>query len=126
MGAGASATLRPDARFALCVGVNGTPGAPLGGTPLRDAEDVATAFRRAGWSVVVLENPSQAELKAALEEWRAKLSADGASMFFFSGHAARDADGINALVPMEGALRQHCGAMRAQPNPRRKHPPSRA
>jgi hypothetical protein len=106
MGSGASTAVNPEARFGLCVGVNGAPGAPLGGTPLRDAEDVATAFRRAGWSVEVVLSPSQAELKAALETWSAKLTADGASMFYFSGHVARDADGVNALVPMEGACRR--------------------
>jgi hypothetical protein len=112
MGASASSPgLRLDARRALCVGVNGVRnGAPLGGVPLRDAEDVAATLRRAGWTATVVLDPNVAELRAALDAFAASLSPDGASLFYFAGHAARDADGVNTLLPVEGTLPCLCAA----------------
>jgi hypothetical protein len=117
MGAAASSPgLRLDARHALCVGVNGVRnGAPLGGVPLRDAEDVAAALRRAGWTATVVLDPNVTELRAALDAFAASLSPDGAALFYFAGHAARDASGVNTLMPVEGTAhtRLQCGAATA-------------
>jgi hypothetical protein len=87
-------------RLALVVGVGTVGGKPVLDSARRDSEAVAAALKAGGYQVLLREDASANELRAALKEFRDKLRADGAGLIYYTGLAAQ-VDGRNLLVPAD-------------------------
>jgi len=95
-------------RLALVIGVGttgvGTPGArPVLESARRDSEAVAGALRWGGFEVLLRLDPSAADLRAGLKDFRDRLRADGIGLIYFTGLAAQ-VDARNLLLPADMTL----------------------
>lgn len=85
-------------RLALVIGNANYKSAPLV-NPTNDAEDMASALERLGFTVTVLKNSSLREMKEAVRNFGAELkSTGGTGLFYFAGHGVQS-KGRNFLVP---------------------------
>ena len=94
--------MRSEARVALVIG-NGTyTKAPLA-NPSRDAEAVAAALERVGFTVTLKKDLGNIEMKQALVEFGRALEAGGVGLFYYAGHGIQ-VDGTNYLVPTDAVM----------------------
>ncbi len=71
----------------------------------RDSEAVAAALRAGGFDVLLRLDLGGAELRAAIQEFRSRLRADGVGLIFYTGMAAQ-VDGRNLLLPADLTLHE--------------------
>lgn len=71
----------------------------------RDSEAVAAALRAGGFEVLLRLDVGGAELRAAIQEFRSRLRADGVGLIFYTGMAAQ-VDGRNLLLPADLTLHE--------------------
>jgi len=90
------------ARVALLIGNNAYPGSPLRNA-VNDARDLGNALRELGFTTIVKENVSRAQMIAALQEFGRALDGAEAALFFYAGHAMQFKD-RNYLIPIDAAL----------------------
>jgi hypothetical protein len=73
-------------------------------TPLKnavaDAQAMAAALNRAGFSVTLKTNTNLAAMKKAVREFKASLSGGDEAVFFYSGHGVQMGEG-NFLLPID-------------------------
>ena len=101
--ADAAAAAQKRQRLALVVGI-GTIGArPVLESARRDSEAVATALRWGGFEVLLRLDPSAADLRAGIKDFRDRLRADGIGLIYFTGLAAQ-VDARNLLLPADMTL----------------------
>lgn len=94
-------------RFALVVGNSQyTGGMGALANPVRDAQLVAQALQRAGFSVEVVTNANQRSLKAAIARFGQRLLTAGkqsTGLFYYAGHGVQS-HGANYLIPIDAAI----------------------
>ncbi|UCG18196.1 MAG: caspase family protein [Thiotrichales bacterium] len=71
---------------ALIVGVADYPNGGALKNPENDAQDVANALERLGFSMVRTINPTVEELDRALESFKDNLNSNDVGLFYFAGH----------------------------------------
>jgi tetratricopeptide (TPR) repeat protein len=85
-------------RHALVIGNSRYATAPLP-NPVNDARAVAAALQRAGFTVDLKLDATQAQLSEAVSRFGDKLSGGGAGLFYFAGHGVQ-IRGRNFLMPV--------------------------
>lgn len=86
-------------RFALVVGNNAYPKAPLGNA-VSDATAVSAALREVGFDVTTLTNADLPTFERAVDAFAQRLRPTDIAVFFFAGHGVQ-VDGDNYLVPID-------------------------
>lgn len=72
-------------RVALSIGVSAYQGSPLP-SPVKDASEVANALAGFGFDVTLVQDPTSATFRAALDAFIAKARGAEAAVVYFSGH----------------------------------------
>ena len=85
-------------RLALVLGVGNIGARTVLESARRDSEAVAAALRWGGFEVLLRLDPSAADLRASLKDFRDRLRADGIGLIYFTGLAAQ-VDARNLLLP---------------------------
>jgi len=91
-------------RHALVVGNASYANAPLT-NPVNDARAVATALRKAGFTVDLKLDASQRQLQDAVTSFGDRLKAGGAGLFYFAGHGVQ-IRGRNFLLPVGAEIKR--------------------
>ena len=68
--------------------------------PVNDARSMSSTLRELGFSVELLEDASQKEMKRAIDRFGEKLRDGGTGLFYFSGHGIQ-VSGRNYLIPVK-------------------------
>ena len=90
-------------RLALVLGIGNIGARPVLESARRDSEAVAAALRWGGFEVLLRLDPSAAELRASLKDFRDRLRADGIGLIYFTGLGAQ-VDARNLLLPADMTL----------------------
>jgi uncharacterized caspase-like protein len=90
-------------RLALVVGIGTLGSRSVVDSAARDSQAVAAALRNAGYVVMLREDVTAADLRAALQEFRSRLQPDGVGFVYAAGLGAQ-VDGHNLLLPRDVAL----------------------
>jgi uncharacterized caspase-like protein len=90
-------------RVALIIGNGEYQNAPRLPNPVNDAQDVAAAFERLGFSVKLVSNGNFDVMRRALLEFARKASAAEIAVVFFAGHGLEIRD-ENWLIPIDAEL----------------------
>ena len=96
------ATHAAERRTALVIGNARYAKAPLR-NPGNDADDVAQALERCGFSVIAKHDCSRRTMFAAIREFGDLLAEGGVGLFYYAGHAVQ-VNGRNYLVPVGADL----------------------
>lgn len=89
-------------RTALVIG-NGTyPAGPLKNS-VNDALDVATALSEKGFTVILRQNATKADIRDAIREFGNEINQGGVGLFYYAGHGIQ-VDGVNYLVPIDASV----------------------
>lgn len=86
------------ARKALIIGNSNYADSPLR-NPVNDAEDIATALSRLGYSVSKHNDLSYAAFDQAVRDFSSRISSGDEVIFFYGGHGV-EVDGSNYLIPV--------------------------
>jgi hypothetical protein len=87
-------------RVALVIGNSAYQNTSALANPANDAEDIATALKSVGFSVILERNLTKRSMENAIAEF-ARLAQDAdAAMFFYAGHGMQ-AEGRNYLIPTD-------------------------
>jgi len=89
-------------RSALVIGNADYDTAPLR-NPVNDARSMSSTLRELGFSVELLEDASQKEMKRAIDRFGEKLRDGGIGLFYYSGHGIQ-VSGRNYLVPVNAEI----------------------
>lgn len=90
-------------RLALVVGLGTVGDARVVDSAPRDVQAVAAALRAGGFVVMLREDVSGRELRAALAEFRQRLASDGIGFIYLTGLGAQ-LDGHNLVLPRDTPL----------------------
>lgn len=85
-------------RLALVIG-NAAYAKPLK-TPGNDADAMTAALQRAGFQVTTRKNLRLGEMKAAINDFGARLNRNTIGLVYFAGHGVQTEDGHNYLLPI--------------------------
>ena len=97
-----SETAPGDPRTALVIGNADYESAPLR-NPVNDAREIAKTLRGLGFSVQLLEDASQKQMKRAIDRFGEQLRDGGVGLFYYSGHGIQ-VSGRNYLVPLKAEI----------------------
>lgn len=100
----ARAAVVAEPRHALVIGNASYAHAPLP-NPVNDAQAVAAALRKAGFTVDLKLNASQRQLQDAVTGFGDRLKAGGAGLFYFAGHGVQ-IRGRNFLMPVGADIKR--------------------
>ena len=89
-------------RVALLIGNNAYPTSPLRNA-VNDSRDLGATLRELGFTTIVRENTTRAEMIAALQEFGKALEGAEAALFFYAGHAMQFKD-RNYLIPIDAVM----------------------
>ena len=96
-------------RLALVMGIGTLGTRQVLESARRDSQAVAAALRSGGFEVLLREDLSSADLRAAIKDFRERLRADGVGLIYFTGLAAQ-VDGRNLLLPADMTLNEGLAA----------------
>ena len=96
-----SAANAAERRLALVIGNKNYSYLRSLGTSIADARAIAQNLQSLQFKVIYRENADQATMRQALDEFSRELSPDDVAVFYFSGHGAQAASGINYLLPTD-------------------------
>jgi len=91
-----------ESRLALVMGNAGYLDSPLK-NPLNDAKDMTEALRKAGFTVILVENGGQREMEGAIRKFASRLNDDAVGLFYYAGHAVQ-IQGTNYLIPIDSGI----------------------
>jgi len=83
-------------RIALVIGNGSYKSCPLT-NPVNDANDMAAALRKLGFSVVLKTNANQRTMENSIRDFGKKLRSGGVGLFYFAGHGIQ-VRGRNYLI----------------------------
>ena len=96
-------SLRAETRVALVIGNAAYQNTAILPNPINDAEDMAAALERVGFSVMFERNLDKRAMELAIVRFaRAAQNAD-AALFFYAGHGIQHR-GVNYLMPIDARL----------------------
>lgn len=90
-------------RIALLIGNATYTTSPLA-NPVNDVRGMATALRKAGFTVIKHENLNFRQMREAVRDFGEKLSKDQVGLFYYSGHGVQ-VDGRNYLIPVNSDIK---------------------
>jgi len=103
---GAAAPAFAEERIALVIGNGGYTSVQPLDNPVSDANLIADTLKAVGFSVTLLTDATQVELKAAISTFGSDLRAGGPDMvglFYYAGHGVQSF-GANYLLPVDTSL----------------------
>jgi len=89
--------VRKDRRIALVIGNGIYKSSPLA-NPVNDANDIAVALQKCGFTVIKRININRPQIRAAVRTFGDQIKRGGVGLFFYAGHGIQ-VDGENYLVP---------------------------
>lgn len=89
-------------RVALLIGNNAYPTSPLRNA-VNDSRDLGAALREMGFTTIVKENTTRAQMIGALQDFAKALEGAEAALFFYAGHAMQFRD-RNYLIPIDAVM----------------------
>ncbi len=95
--------LKGQKRIALLIGNANYQTSPLA-NPVNDVRGMATALRKAGFTVIKHENLNFRQMREAVRDFGEKLSKDHVGLFYYSGHGVQ-VDGRNYLIPVNSDIK---------------------
>lgn len=98
-----AAPAHAEKRVALVIGNAAYQNTPALTNPVNDGEDLATALRKIGFTVVLERNLNKRGMEAAIARFARLAQSADAAMFFYAGHGMQWG-GINYLVPTDAKL----------------------
>ena len=90
-------------RVALIIGNGAYANAPALANPKNDAEDMAAALRKLGFTVILGLDLDKTTMDRKIRAFAKELSGADAGVFHYSGHGLQVA-GVNYLVPVDAEL----------------------
>ncbi len=97
-----SAKSSQESRIALVIGNGAYKSSPLA-NPLNDANNVADALRKLGFSVELEINADQRVMEDSIRAFGKKLRSGGIGLFYFAGHGMQ-VQGRNYLIPIDANI----------------------
>ncbi len=95
---------RKEKRLGLIVGcANYTYATPLG-NPNNDANAIANSLQELGFEVIKIIDPTQKDLKVAIDDFGEKLKDYHVGLYFFAGHGVQ-IKGLNYVIPIDANLK---------------------
>jgi len=91
-------------RTALVIGNGSYRSAPLR-NPVNDAEDMAKALRKLGFTVIHKQNATQKEMETSIRKFGERLRKGGVGLFYYAGHGLQ-VNGINYIIPLDAEIRE--------------------
>lgn len=85
-------------RTALIIGNSAYSTGPLR-NPVNDATDIASALKKAGFTVVLKRNATLQVMEEAIEDFGNRLKKGGVGLFYYAGHGVQ-VGGVNYLIPI--------------------------
>ncbi len=92
------------ARVALVIGNSAYRNVPVLANPAHDADDIASAFERLGFSVRRLTDASYDDMRKGLLEFSQRARGAEMAVLFFAGHGM-EIGGENWLIPVDASLK---------------------
>ena len=89
-------------RIALVIGNGAYSAGPLK-NPVNDATDMATALKRAGFTVTLKKNANLQEMVEAIENFGNNLKRGGVGLFYYAGHGVQ-VSSVNYLLPVSSKI----------------------
>ena len=89
-------------RIALVIGNGAYSSGPLK-NPVNDATDMATALKRAGFTVTLKKNANLQEMVEAIEAFGNNLKRGGVGLFYYAGHGVQ-VSSVNYLLPVSSKI----------------------
>jgi uncharacterized caspase-like protein len=90
--------LGQESKYALVIGNGRYQGSPLR-NPVNDANDMAKALSRIGFTVDKQINADRRQMREAVRRFADRIKRGGVGLFFYAGHGVQ-VDGENYLVPI--------------------------
>jgi len=91
-------------RTALVIGNGSYRSAPLR-NPVNDAEDMAKALRKLGFTVIHKQNATQRDMETSIRKFGERLRKGGVGLFYYAGHGLQ-VNGINYIIPLDAEIRE--------------------
>jgi len=91
-----------ESRIALVIGNGAYKSSPLS-NPVNDANDMAAALERLGFSVRLKINANQKSMENAIRDFGKELRSGGVGLFYFAGHGFQ-VQGRNYLIPIDADI----------------------
>ena len=89
-------------KTALVIGNGGYKSGPLKNA-VNDALDMAATLSEKGFTVILKQNASRADMRDAIREFAGEISKGGVGLFYYSGHGLQ-VDGVNYLIPVDANI----------------------
>lgn len=96
-------TAKPEIRKAIVIGCSKYEHAGALVNPLNDANAMEATLKSLGFDVTKIVDPSQKELKMAIDDFGNKLKGSDVGLFYFAGHGVQ-VKGLNYLIPVDANL----------------------
>lgn len=98
-----STTIKPEVRKAIVIGCSKYAHAGALVNPLNDANAMESTLKSLGFDVIKIIDPSQKELKIAIDDFGSNLKGSDVGLFYFAGHGVQ-VKGLNYLIPVDANL----------------------
>lgn len=98
-----TSTIKPEVRKALVVGCSSYQYASPLVNPLNDVNGMEFILKTLGFEVIKKIDPTQKELKIAIDEFGEQLKGSDVGLFYFAGHGVQ-VKGLNYLIPIDANL----------------------
>ena len=96
-------TVRPETRKAILIGCSAYQFATPLVNPLNDANGMEAVLQSLNFEVFKYIDPSQKELKIAIDEFGESIKGSDVGLFYFAGHGVQ-VKGLNYLIPIDANL----------------------
>ena len=96
-------TTKPEIRKAIVIGCSMYEHAGALVNPLNDANAMEIILKSLGFEVTKILDPSQKQLKIAIDDFGNKLKGSDVGLFYFAGHGVQ-VKGLNYLIPVDANL----------------------
>jgi len=90
----------PSNRYALVIGNDKYLSAPKLNNAVEDAKSIAENLTKVGYKVTLKSDIKEKEMKAALRDFKSKLTSGDEAFFFFAGHGI-EINNQNFLIPID-------------------------
>ena len=100
---GASTCAFADKRVALVIGNSAYRTAPALVNPVNDADELAAALKRVGFTVLLQRDLDKRGMEAAIAQFARMAQDADAAFFYYAGHGTQQR-GHNYLVPVDASL----------------------
>lgn len=89
-------------KTALVIGNGSYKSGPLKNA-VNDALDMAASLSEKGFTVILKQNATRADMRSAIREFATEIEQGGIGLFYYSGHGLQ-VEGVNYLVPIDANI----------------------